>query len=141
MPEMDGYEFAYELKHDNALKKIPLILVTSMLDKKDILRRASVVADGYFTKPYDDAYLIQKVRSLLANLECAGDASAQEPIEVKFGGENYRIASDRRQILNFLLSTYESAVQQNRNLILMQRELQMMNEQLEEKILELEGKL
>ncbi len=136
MPEMDGYEFAYELKHDSELRKIPLILVTSMLDKKDILRRASVVADGYFTKPYDDSFLIQKVKTLITGMESAGDASVQEPIEVNFGGENYRIASDRRQILNFLLSTYESAVPQNKNLLLMQRELQKMNEQLEEKIAE-----
>ena len=135
MPEMDGYEFAYEVKRDPELKKTPVILVTSLLDKKDIVRRASVVADGYFTKPFDDRYLVSKVESLLASSrrEAEGDG---DKINVSFAGEHYAIASGRRQILTFLLSIYENAVLQNRDLVLMQRELQLLNEQLEERVIE-----
>ena len=57
-------------------------------------------------------------------------------IEVAFGGERYVITASRRQALNFLLSIYENAVQQNRDLILMQKELNALNEQLEEKVIE-----
>ncbi|MFO0793156.1 MAG: response regulator, partial [Candidatus Brocadiaceae bacterium] len=136
MPVMDGYEFAYEIKHDKELKNIPIILITSLMDRKEIARKASIVADGYFTKPYDDKYLVEKIESLLNNANRRDAVVAQEGIEVTFAGERYTITAGRRQILSFLLSTYENAVQQNRDLILMQRELQLANEQLEERVLE-----
>ena len=41
--------------------------------------------------------------------------------KLAFAGEPYVITSGRRQILTFLLSTYENAVQQNHDLIYMQR--------------------
>ncbi|MBI2413784.1 MAG: response regulator [Deltaproteobacteria bacterium] len=135
MPVMDGYEFAYELKRDPELKKIPLILVTSLLDRKDIVRKASVVADGYFTKPFDDRYLVSKVESLLDSSRRGAEGDGDK-IEVAFAGERYAISSGRRQILTFLLSIYENAVLQNRDLVLMQRELQLLNEQLEERVIE-----
>ncbi len=136
MPVMDGYEFAYEIKRDKELKDIPIILITSLMDRKEIARKASIVADGYFTKPYDDRYLIEKIESLLVNANRSDAVVTQEGIEVVFAGERYTITSGRRQILSFLLSTYENAVQQNRDLILMQRELQLVNEQLEDRVLE-----
>lgn len=134
MPVMDGYELAYELKHDDELRGIPIILITSLMDRKEILRRASVVADGFFTKPYDDQYLLTKVESLISSERL--NEEKDQALEVTFAGERYVINSGRRQILTFLLSTYENAVQQNRDLILMHRELQAMNEQLEERVLE-----
>lgn len=134
MPEMDGYELAIELKRDEALKKTPIILITSLMDRKELVAKAAVVADGFFTKPYDDSYLIGKIETILAERKIRETGS--ETLEVSFAGEKYSIGANKRQILSFLLSTYESAVQQNRDLILMQRELQIMNEQLEERAAE-----
>ena len=54
MPVMDGYEFAQKIKTDKELHNTPIILITALTDRKDASRKASVVADGYFTKPYDD---------------------------------------------------------------------------------------
>lgn len=136
MPVMDGYELAHAIKHDSELKNIPVILITSLMDRKDILRRAAVVADGFFTKPYDDTYLLSKIEFLLSASSRSGEEKDLEGIEVAFAGEPYVITSGRRQILTFLLSTYENAVQQNHDLILMQRELQQINERLEERVVE-----
>lgn len=134
MPVMDGYELAHTIKHDKELKNVPIILITSLMDRKDIVRRAAVVADGYFTKPYDDSYLLSKIEFLLSSSSRNSEEKNLEGIEVVFSGETYIIKSSRRQILTFLLSTYENAVQQNHDLILMQRELQQVNEQLEERV-------
>jgi len=136
MPVMGGYEMAYEIKHDKELKDIPVIFVTSITDSRDVVKKASVVADGYFTKPFDEAYLISKIESLIAVSKSDFDTIDQRGIEVSFAGEHYVINAGRRQILSFLLSTYENAVQQNRDLIYMHRELRQLNEQLEAKIIE-----
>jgi len=135
MPVMDGYEFAEKIKKDKDIKNTPIILITALTDRKDASRNASVVADGYFTKPYDDKYLISKIETLLTTSRQEEGVDTKE-LEVKFAGERYVITSGRRQILNFLLSTYENAVQQNQNMILMHRELHLLNEQLENRVVE-----
>ncbi len=136
MPVMNGYEMAAAIKTDPEIKKTPIILVTSLMDRKEIARNASVVADGYFTKPYDDNYLLSKIEALISSSFHEDRKGEMEGLDVNFAGEHYVINSGRRQILTFLLSTYENAVQQNRDLILMQRELQSVNEQLEERVRE-----
>ena len=134
MPVMDGYDLAYEIKHDKELGKTPIILVTSLTEGEELVRKVSVVADGYFTKPYEDVYLLSKIESLIRISKNEDIARDHKGLEVFFSGERYVITSGRRQILSFLLSTYESTVQQNHDLILMQRELQLSNEQLEERV-------
>ena len=56
-----------------------------------------------------------------------------------FGGQDYVITADRRQVVNLLLSTYETAVQQNRELTKARDELHGLNEQLETANKELES--
>jgi light-regulated signal transduction histidine kinase (bacteriophytochrome) len=48
------------------------------------------------------------------------------------GGQKHFITSERQQILDLLISTYETAVQKNDELIKAQQELQVLNERLEE---------
>ncbi|MBI2399682.1 MAG: response regulator [Deltaproteobacteria bacterium] len=133
MPVMDGYELAYRMKQIEPLSRVPVILITSLMDRKDIVQRASVVADAFFTKPFEERYLISKIETLLSSANREGDDSSS--IEVSFAGERYTIKSGKKQILTFLLSTYENAVQQNRELTATQKELQLLNENLEERVL------
>lgn len=135
MPGMDGYELTQELKRDKELKDIPIILVTAFTDSKKSVSQAVVVAaDGYFTKPYDDSYLLSKIESLISNRH--GKTGDTEALDVDFAGRHYVISADSRRILTFLISTYENSVRQNRELLLMQHNLQVLNEQLEEKVME-----
>ena len=133
MPVMDGYELAYRVKQIESLRRVPVILITSLMDRKDIVQRASVVADAFFTKPFEERYLVSKIETLLNSAGREEDDSSS--IEVSFAGERYTISSGKKQILTFLLSTYENAVQQNRELTATQKELQLLNENLEERVL------
>src|SRR5450759_5186555 len=38
MPEMDGYELCKELRADETLKHLPVILLTSLADPRDVIR-------------------------------------------------------------------------------------------------------
>ncbi|TMA55132.1 MAG: PAS domain S-box protein, partial [Deltaproteobacteria bacterium] len=57
-------------------------------------------------------------------------------VEIFFAGRKFFITSDRLQILNLLLSTYEAAIQKNRELALAQDELRHVNDRLEAKVRE-----
>ena len=81
------------------------------------------------------AISLNKVEALIS-MAGREEEKGEKGLEGRLCGERYVIASGRRQILNILLSTYESAVRQNHDLVLMQREMQAINEQLEERVTE-----
>ncbi|MCK4449768.1 MAG: response regulator, partial [Anaerolineae bacterium] len=136
MPGMDGYEMCQAIKHDGVLRDIPVILLTVLSDTKDVIRALKAGVDYYLTKPYYENHLLSQVESALARPVRQKNDGAEEDLEVAFGGERHVITSDRQQILNLLLSTYDNAVQQNQKLIKTQRELQKMNEQLQQEIID-----
>ncbi|MBV9128569.1 MAG: response regulator, partial [Verrucomicrobia bacterium] len=130
MPEMDGYELCQAVKSDAALKDIPLILLTSLSAPHDIIIGLESGADNFVVKPYDEAFLLSRIRTALANRVLAKMASPDAPIPIHFAGERFVIASDRWQILNLLLSTYETAVKTNLDLIKAQEDLKAAQAQL-----------
>ena len=116
MPEVDGYELCRRVKADPALRDLPLILLTSLSAPQDIIQGLACGADNFVMKPYDEAFLLARIRSVLANRNLAAPADSAA-IPVHFAGQRYEIAADRRQILNLLLSTYETALKTNTDLI------------------------
>ena len=136
MPGMDGYEMCQAIKHNGELRDIPIILLTVPSDTKDIIRALQAGVDYYLTKPYYENHLLSQVESALARPVRQKSKGAEEELEVIFGGERHVLTSDRQQMLNLLLSTYDDAVQQNRKLIQTQRELQKLNEKLQQEIIE-----
>jgi len=133
MPEMDGYELCRRIKDDPKAKEIPVILLTSLSDPKDILRGLECGADNFVVKPYEDEFLLTRVQGVLANLELRRQASGQGGTEIFFAGHKYRLTSDRIHSIDLLLSTYETAVQKNNELRAAQETLQLQAEELREK--------
>ena len=134
MPEMDGYQLCKEIKADEKLKDIPVILLTALSDPKDVLRGLECNADNFITKPYDEKYLLSRIHYILINRELRKSEKMQIGVEVFFSGQKFLITSERQQILDLLLSTYETAVQQNIELARIRDELKALNEQLEQKV-------
>jgi len=139
MPVMDGYELAWRIKRDERTARVPVILITSLMDRKDTVLRPKVEADAFFSKPYDELALASKVETLLSVAQKDGGESSG--IEVSFAGQRYSIRSGRKRILTFLLSTYENAVARNRELIDTQKALRLLNESLEERVMKRTGQL
>jgi diguanylate cyclase (GGDEF)-like protein/PAS domain S-box-containing protein len=136
MPEMDGYELCRLIKADKNLKDIPVILLTALSDPTDVLRALECGASNFITKPYDKKYLLSRIHYILANMELRKSTVVQMGINVFFADHTYFINAERLQILDLLLSTYETAVQENLELIKTRDELKALNEHLEEKVAE-----
>lgn len=65
MPRLDGISVLKELKRDESLGFIPVILLTAKADRSDIVAGLDAGGDDYLTKPFDQAALVARVRSML----------------------------------------------------------------------------
>jgi light-regulated signal transduction histidine kinase (bacteriophytochrome) len=131
MPELDGYGLCKALKSDEALKEIPVVLLTSLSDVRDVILGLECGADNFIRKPYQDEYLLQRVEHLLMNLELRRTQKMRMGIEISLGGQRHFITAERQQILDLLISTYEQATQINSELEAANRELGAANQELE----------
>ncbi len=136
MPRMDGYELCSHIKRKPELRNLPVILLTSLSDPADVVKGLESGADSFIFKPYDEQYLLTRISYTLANRHLRENESAQMGVEIMFAGRKFFITSDRLQILNLLLSTYEAAVHKNQELSATQDELRHLNDHLESRIRE-----
>lgn len=67
MPQMRGDELCRRLKNDIESSHIPIILLTALGDKQNIMEGLATKADRYITKPFDIAILRATIANLLAN--------------------------------------------------------------------------
>ena len=65
MPEMDGIAVTKKLKADEAMRAIPIVLLTAKSEIQDIVAGLEAGGDDYLTKPFDQATLVARVRSLM----------------------------------------------------------------------------
>jgi len=66
MPEMDGLQVLTRLKGNPATASIPVILLTSKVEYKDVIKGYKMGADYYITKPFTKGQLMTGINSLLS---------------------------------------------------------------------------
>ena len=69
MPGKSGYELCEAVKADLQLSHIPVVLVTAKVAVENQVAGLDKGADAYVTKPFQPAYLLALVKSLLENRE------------------------------------------------------------------------
>ena len=68
MPNMNGFDLLAAIKKDDALKHLPVLMVTAEARKEDIVRAAQDGAAGYIVKPFTKATLEEKVAKIMQKL-------------------------------------------------------------------------
>ncbi len=65
MPVLDGFAVLSEIKGNNDLRDIPVIIVSAASDSKSIVKGIKQGADDYITKPIDAEHLKSKLKDHL----------------------------------------------------------------------------
>ncbi len=138
MPEMNGYDLCRAIKTDPTLRDIPVILVTSLNDPKDIIRGIECGADNFIRKPYAEDYLLNRISHMLMNQKLRKNQNVEIGIALYLGDQKHFINAERQQILDLLISTYEQAVQVNGELQARERQVIELNMRLAHHAAELE---
>ena len=116
MPEMDGYELCSKIKADASLRDIPVILLTQLSNPRDVFKGLECGADNFITKPFKEDFLLSQIEHILVNKKFRQQTQMEIGMDIFFSGKKHFINSDRFQIIDMLLSTYETAIQKNREL-------------------------
>lgn len=64
LPKLDGLMVLKEIKEDDSLKKIPVVILTTSQAENDILRAYELHANAYVNKPLDFGQFIDVVKSI-----------------------------------------------------------------------------
>ncbi|GGF05608.1 hybrid sensor histidine kinase/response regulator [Flavobacterium limi] len=78
MPVMDGLEFCKELKNDEFISHIPVVLLTALGENVDKVKGYEIGADGYLVKPFEPTLL----KSVIENV-----IKSRLELKAKFSGE------------------------------------------------------
>jgi CheY-like chemotaxis protein len=63
MPKKDGREALAEIKADESLRRIPVVVLTTSRDEEDVLRTYDLGVSSFITKPVTFAGLVEVMRT------------------------------------------------------------------------------
>ncbi|HCC63180.1 MAG TPA: hybrid sensor histidine kinase/response regulator [Pseudomonas sp.] len=69
MPRMDGFEVATLVRHDEHLKDLPIIMITSRTGEKHRDRAMAIGVNEYLGKPYQESLLLETIQQLVTRHE------------------------------------------------------------------------
>ncbi|OYT12445.1 MAG: hypothetical protein B6I19_09780 [Bacteroidetes bacterium 4572_114] len=138
MPIMDGYEFCSRVKGNDKTREIPFILLTQLSNPDDVIRGLQSGADNFISKPYSEEFLFDRITDIMLNREIRRRSPNLDiTMEIYFGGQKYKLNSNRMQILDLLLSTYYNAINKNKELEDKNLELKKLHKELKIRNLQL----
>ena len=68
MPNMNGFELLAQIRAEESLKHLPVLMITAEARKEDIVMAAQAGASGYIVKPFTKATLEEKVAKIMQKL-------------------------------------------------------------------------
>jgi len=105
MPRKDGFELCKEIKANDNVSHIPVILLTALNDTQSSITGLESGADAYITKPFDPYYLLaeaktivrnrKRVQSTISNLTSTTIDNEETPEEVSFLKDSDRLFLNR----------------------------------------------
>nr|MBI3611963.1 response regulator [Nitrospirota bacterium] len=136
MPVMDGYAFCQAVKSSDDTKRIPFVLLTDQKTPLAIIKGLEHGTDNFITKPYEDDYLVERVRRIFENLEHRREGQFEVEVVVRVGSRKLVLSADKQQIIELLFSTLEELGRLNDQLVDAKRVVEEHAQNLEMKVQE-----
>ncbi len=105
LPKLSGLEICREIRRDEALNRLPILMLTARGEEADRVVGLEIGADDYVTKPFSPRELIARVKALLRRTELPTDVP--RPVEVgklSIDPASYRVSQSGKPVV---LSTLE----------------------------------
>ena len=116
LPGMSGIELCEQIKNHRSKRGVPVVLLTSLSDPMNIIRGLECGADNFIRKPCDANHLLGRVHAFLDRKANRANGKPSSAVQVDFQGKTVTINSDKEQILDVLITTFEDIVRTNQEL-------------------------
>jgi len=115
--DADAFEVCRQIKADEYLWNIPLLIITGASDLGDLLRVLDCNADNFIAHPFDPPYLLSLIEGMLTvPVERQTPEQIKTQFKIKHDDRVFVVTADRRKLLEFLLSSFEIAVNKSTDL-------------------------
>jgi len=131
----EGCEVCHEIKADSDLWRIPVLLITGVASLSDLLSVLDSNADNFIARPYDPHYLLSLIETMLSSpVEKPDPEKIRTQFKIRHEDRDYVITADRRKLLEFLLSSFEIAVDRAGELVQVHTALENLTSTLERRV-------
>jgi DNA-binding response OmpR family regulator len=125
VPDADAFEVCRQMKADEYLWNIPVLIITAASDLGDLLRVLDCNADNFIAYPFDPSYLLSLIDGTLTiPVERPTSDQIKTQFKIKHDDEVFVITADRRKLLELLLSSFEIAISKSSDLVRAQENIQ-----------------
>ncbi|MDD1696040.1 MAG: response regulator [Methanoregula sp.] len=129
----EGFEVCRQIKADKDLWVIPVLILTSATNLRDLLNTLDSNADNFISQPYYLPYFLLLVEGMLATpVERQTPDQIKTQFKISHDERTYVVAANRRKLLEYLLSAFEIAVNKSSELSQVNSELQSLLESIKE---------
>lgn len=80
LPDRDGLEICRDIRDDDEIKNIPVIMVTAKDTESEVVLGLGVGADDYVTKPFNPKELVARVKAVLRRSRVEGSGEDAERV-------------------------------------------------------------
>jgi len=113
----EAYDVCRQIKADDRHWMIPVLVVTAASSLSDLLNVLDCNADNFIAHPFDPPYLISLIEGMLSTpVERTMPEQIKTQFRIQHDDKVYVVTADRRKLLEFLLSSFEIAVNISGNL-------------------------
>lgn len=111
LPDKDGIEILKDIRNNEAIKNLPVILITAKGTEGDKVRGFEYGADDYVTKPFGVMELISRIKAVLRRstavsndiIDYNGIVMDNQSRSVRVDGEDVTITFKEFELLKYLL--------------------------------------
>jgi DNA-binding response OmpR family regulator len=115
--DAEGYDVCRQIKADDYLWNIPVLILTGASDLGDLLNVLDSNADNFIAQPYDPAYLLSLIEGMLSiPVQRQTPDQIKTQFKIQHDDQIFVVTADRRKLLEFLLSSFEIAVNKSSDL-------------------------
>jgi len=117
MPQMDGFEMLSLMKKDEALKHIPVIVISSLEDLESVVRCIGMGATDHLPRPFDPVLLHARIGASLAEkrrrdeeLRFTAEVSEKNALLESQRDQLIRIQQQKEDLIAFLVHDLKNAL-------------------------------
>ena len=105
LPRLSGLEICKEIRREQALNRLPILMLTARGEEADRVVGLEMGADDYVTKPFSPRELVARVKALLRRAEPPGETPrVVQARGLQIDPSSYRVTRDAKPVT---LSTLE----------------------------------